>query len=142
MNKKGFTLIELLAVIALLGILAVIAVPAIENALDNGRKKLDLTQEKQIIKGAKEFFAENIYCVPGSPNINKCEYVYNDCVREYSSYEHSVTLQCLKDEGYLPLSVVKILDEEEYDGSSTEGTTAVRITKVGENYNYELIEEY
>lgn len=143
MNKKGFTLVELLGVIALLGILSVIAVPVIDNALKSSRDNLDKTQQAQIIKGAKEFFATYTYCLPGSNN-DKCDFMYNDntCVTKENNVTSKVTLSCLKAQGFLPQDITNIQTEEKYDGTETTKVTKVKVTKENNsNYKYEVIEE-
>lgn len=144
MNRKGFTLVELLAVITLLAIIALVAVPAVDNALKEGREKLDATQEKQIIKGAKEFFANNIYCLPGNKNYSKCDNLQgtasSNCKRPATtcgsddSGSCKLSIGCIKENGYLPANITNISNEESYDDTSV----YVLITKNNNNYTYEV----
>lgn len=53
MNRNGFTLAELLGVVVILSILSLIAVTTVDTKLKEGRIKTCLTQEKNIIEGAK-----------------------------------------------------------------------------------------
>ena len=48
MKKKGFTLIELLVVIAIIAILAAMLLPALENARENARRSVCMSNLKQI----------------------------------------------------------------------------------------------
>ena len=129
MNKKGFTLIELLAVIALLAILAMIAVPTVDNALNSSRKSLNKVQEGQIIKGAKEFFADNLYCLPGNDD-SRCN--FDGVVKESDNVK--VTLSCLKNTGYLPANIVNIEKKKAYSNENY-----VKVTKDGNQYKYEVV---
>ena len=62
--KRGFTLAELLGVIAILGIIAMITVPVIDRSLNQGKSNLSETQEQQLIKGLKDYYAENVREMP------------------------------------------------------------------------------
>ena len=88
-------------------------------------------KENQIIKGAKEFFAENTYCLPGSDN-SKCTFISATCVTANSNTS-TITLSCLKGQGYLPSSITNLSDDNDY-----EGTTVVKVTKNNSNYNYSV----
>lgn len=59
MKKKGFTLIELLAVIVVLAIILSIAVPAISSLINNARENAVVTNEKIMLKAAKNYIAFN-----------------------------------------------------------------------------------
>lgn len=104
--RNGFTLIELLGVIAILAILSLIAVPIIDVTLNKGKTNLETTQEKQIIKGAKDFFAENLGCLPN--NSTPCTLtVNNKCSSTYTCSGNScnIWVTCLQNEGYLPANL-------------------------------------
>ena len=116
--KNGFTLVELMTVIALLGILSLIAIPAIDGSLKNSREKLAATQEKQIIKGAKEYYSEHLDELPKDNN-NK----------------NNVRISKLKADGYLPDNIVNPKTGKEY-----EDIFVVEVTKVNNNYKYEIVE--
>jgi len=130
--NKGFTLIELLGVIVLLGILSAIAVPAVENALKSGGNKLTAAQQNQIKKGAKEFFSENIYCLPGNDH-SKCNFSITCITFEGDNSKSKITLSCLKQEGYLPSSIKNLSNDEDYADS-----TRVVVTKNGSNFDYSI----
>ena len=139
MNKSGFTLIELLAVIALLAIVALVAIPAVDSALKESRGKLSKTQEKQIINGAKDFFAENIYCLPGG-NSSKCS-VNNCSTFSQTSSFTQIGISCLQDLGYLPANVVDFnKDDDDVSGRNYSLNTVVKVTKSGSGYSYQVTE--
>lgn len=117
MKKNGFTLIELLGVIALLAVLSLIAVPAIDTAIKSSREKLTETQEKQIVKGAREYYAEHLDLLP-----------------QNNADVSNVTLKTLQDGGYLPLNFKNPETEEKYDYNAT----FVKVTKDGQNFKYEV----
>ena len=130
MNKKGFTLIELIAVISLLAVIALVALPAIDSALKEGRENLSATQEKQIIKGAKDFFAENPYCLPQTLDTNKCPQVIYE-----GNTIAKVSVKHLQNNGYLPANITNIDKSEDYNSDKT----FVKVTKTDKNYTYEVI---
>ena len=58
MNKKGFTLVELLAVITIMSLIMAIAFPAIDNLIENNKRKKYESYEKIISEYAKAFFED------------------------------------------------------------------------------------
>lgn len=80
--KKGFTLIELLATIILIGVLALITVPTVTNVIKNVRNKTLNETINNIISSAEDYVIEKD--------------------NEYSIVEKSVSINLLKQEGYLP----------------------------------------
>ncbi len=54
--KKGFTLIELLAVIAILAILVIIAIPNIIELYNKSKKKIFVTEVKNVYKKVEETY--------------------------------------------------------------------------------------
>lgn len=121
--NKGFTLLELMGVIALLGIIALIAIPAIDRTINSSKEKLSKTQETQIIKGARDYFAEHTNELP----CNEEEHVVdNSC-----SLEAQKTIDELKTKGYLPLDIKNPKTGSDYDGN-------VIVTKQGNKYSYEV----
>lgn len=58
--KNGYTLIELLGVIVIISVLALITVPIIDSSLNKGKQNLSDVQEKQIIKGLKDYYSANL----------------------------------------------------------------------------------
>ncbi|MBQ9011122.1 MAG: type II secretion system protein, partial [Bacilli bacterium] len=95
--KKGFTLVELLAVIALLGVLAVIVAPAVNGSLQKSQNNLVEVQEKQIIKAAKDYYAEHLSELPTG------------------DITDTKTLSYLQTEGYLSISLVDPKTKKNYD---------------------------
>lgn len=86
MKKNGFTLVEVLGVLVILSVLAMISVPLINSSLNSGKEKLSKVQKKQLIKGLKNYYAENL---SDFSNINETG---NICK----------SVNELKDGGYLP----------------------------------------
>ena len=98
--KRGFTLAELLGVIAILGIIAMITVPVIDKSLNQGKSNLSETQEQQLIKGLKDYYAENVREMPKNIGDKKC-----------------LKISDLQNNGYLPLDIKnpsKIDESESY----------------------------
>ncbi|MBQ9011816.1 MAG: prepilin-type N-terminal cleavage/methylation domain-containing protein [Bacilli bacterium] len=91
--KKGFTLIELLAVLVLLSIIGLIAVPAISNILKTNGEKISESQKTLVEKAAKNWANANAFSLPGN------------------SEEASITIESLKEEGYLENSDIKNIDD-------------------------------
>lgn len=139
---RGFTLIELLGVIALLGILALITVPLIDNSLNKSKTKLTASQEKQIIKGAKELFSavdENgllkyADCLPGKTE----ECALESGFERTSTTTVELTLETIQNEGFLPLDIKDPGNEKSYNPK----TTIIKVTKEESGYTYEVIPEY
>lgn len=137
MNKKGFTLVELIAVIALLGLLALIALPAVDSALKEGREKLSKTQKKQIVKGAKEFFADNIYCLPGDSD--KCQMSGENCIGfEKNNSTTKLPIDCIQSAGYLPSNITDFNKNDEDDDTYV-ANTYVEVTKSNDTYTYNVV---
>ncbi len=114
--NKGFTLIELLGVIVILGILAMIAVPVIDNSVNKSKDNLYVTQESQIIKGTKDYYAEHISELPQNDG---------DVI--------TITIQELQEAGYLPLEIKNPKTNEDFAP-----TTTILVTKEGKGFKYEL----
>ncbi len=139
MNKKGFTLIELITVIALLAIIALVAIPAVDRALKEGREKLSNTQINQIVKGAKEFFADNIYCLPGG-NASKCQIDSSSCPTfSQTATITQIGVSCLQTAGYLPANITDFNKNDDSVDRNYDASTVVKVTKNNSNYNYEVV---
>lgn len=65
-NKKGFTLIELLGVIVILTLIMAIAVPSITKLIGNSNEEAYLSNEKMVVKAAKNYMAANIISFPSA----------------------------------------------------------------------------
>ena len=116
MKNKGFTLIELLGVIVILSILAVITIPIIDSSLNKGKENMSKTQKQQLIKGLKDYYADNL------SDFNRI------------STEECKTVRALKKAGYLPANI-----EDPKTGSTiNEETTKVCVTKDGNKYEYSV----
>jgi len=64
--NKGFTLAELMGVIVVIGIIAVIVTTTVDRSIKNSRYDTCLTQEKNIIEGAKSWSYDNASNLPGA----------------------------------------------------------------------------
>ena len=62
--KRGFTLVELLAVLILLGVVSLIAIPSIGKILNRSREKARESTKNELIKAAKNYYADNIKELP------------------------------------------------------------------------------
>lgn len=114
MKNNGFTLIELLGVIVVLTILSLITIPIIEKSLNQGKKNISKVQEQQLIKGLKNYYAENI----------------NE-LNEMINGEYCKDFSFLKENGYLPESI----DNSDNDGMSFNGTK-VCVNKEDNHFSY------
>jgi prepilin-type N-terminal cleavage/methylation domain-containing protein len=88
MTRKAFTLIELLVVIAIIAILAAILFPVFAQAKAAAKKTADLSNTKQFLTGANEYFADtDDYSVPVQ---------YDNTYRAYTPYRDAVPGTILK----------------------------------------------
>jgi len=71
--KKGFTLIELLGVIVLLGVLSLLIVPVVNNMMIESREQLAASQEKAILKAAKNWGHAHIFMLPDCDGAAACD---------------------------------------------------------------------
>ena len=69
--KRGFTLVELLAVMILLGVVSLIAIPSIGKILNRSREKARESTKNELIKAAKNYYADNIRELPDDGS-HKC----------------------------------------------------------------------
>ena len=69
--KRGFTLVELLAVLILLGVISLIAIPSIGKILNRSREKARESTKNELIKAAKNYYADNIRELPDDGS-HKC----------------------------------------------------------------------
>lgn len=95
MKRNAFTLVELLAIITILGIIAVITVPNIVTIINDSKRSLNETQIKAIEEAARNYGTTHITLNNGSPS------------------ESYITLQTLKDKGYLDNKVVKNINTQQ-----------------------------
>ncbi len=58
-KQKGFTLIELLIVVAIIGIIAAIAIPNLLNAIDRGKQKRTMADERSIGTAVESYAVDN-----------------------------------------------------------------------------------
>lgn len=112
MGNKGFTLIELLGVIVILTILSLITIPIIDRSLNQGKEGLSKTQERQIINGLKNYYAEHV------SELNDIN-------------EKCMTVSDLQANGYLPASIKDPKTNDEIDKE-----TKVCIKRNGKKLSY------
>lgn len=115
--KKGFTLVELLGVIVVLAIISMIAVPLIDRSINKSDEDLYNTQINQIVKAAKNYYAEPEN-IDGLPQNDK------DSV--------TVTLEALQKGGYLPTEVDNPKTGEPFKPT----LSYVTVTKKGNHFEY------
>src|SRR5713226_4193492 len=58
-DRQGFTLIELLIVVAIIGIIAAIAIPNLLNAIDRGKQKRTMADERSIGTAVESYAVDN-----------------------------------------------------------------------------------
>ena len=118
MKDKGFTLAELLGVIIILGVIALIATVSITNSMRNSREEWYDLQISNIINGAKTWASGNAFELPE----NDGEAIY-------------LTLAELKEAGFVEKDITNPLTDQLFSDQ-----LQVKITKVDNNYNYEIVE--
>ena len=113
--KKGFTLAELLGVLVILGAILLIAIPVVDQAIKSGKE--DLYQEQiEIIKNSLQLWMSNNQ----KPDVGE---------------KIVLSLSQLKEAGAVELDITNPKTNELFsDGLQ------VKITKVDNNYKYEIIE--
>lgn len=121
--KKGFTLAELLGVIAILGIISLITVPLVNGSIEKSNEKLYQTQIKQIIKGAKSYYEQNLSLLPDD--------------NEAST---SVNLKTLQEAGYLPADIENPKTKKKYSGETKITVTNVKGEGEKDVYEYSVEE--
>ena len=58
-SKKGFTLVEIMIVVVIIGLLAAMAVPAFKKVRENSQNKSVVSNMRQIVAAADQYFLEN-----------------------------------------------------------------------------------
>ena len=125
--KKGFTLVELLGVIVILAVISMIAVPLIDRSINEGDEDLYNTQMNQILKAAKNYYAENL---------EKLNSVGGGCDEECIS-DCCVTLETLQEDGYLPTEV----DNPKTGETFKPNEIVVLVTKNGQHFEYKVVDK-
>ncbi len=114
---KGFTLIELMGVIVILAMLAVITVVGFDKMILNGKQDLYDNQVSIIELSAKEWLTDN-------PSFRPTE-----------DEPLLITIQTLIDNGYVKGDI-----QNPKTGKNFDSQMKIRITKVSNNYKYELLD--
>ena len=125
--KKGFTLVELLGVIVILAVISMIAVPLIDRSINEGDEDLYNTQMNQILKAAKNYYAENL---------EKLNSVGGGCDEECTS-DCCVTLETLQKSGYLPTEV----DNPKTGETFKPNEIVVLVTKNSQHFEYKVVDK-
>ena len=118
MKKSGFTLVELLGILIILGVIALISISSITNTLKNNKEELYNIQINNIIEGAKIWASSNVFQMP-----------------ENDGESISITLRQLKEIGTVDNDIINPKTGELFDDDME-----IIITKVDNNYKYEIIE--
>lgn len=118
MKKRGFTLVELMGILIILGVLSTILIPVISSTLKNQKQK-QYDQQLQVMKLAtKNFATDNMFILPATDG----EKIY-------------VNLKQLKSMGYVENRIINPLTKKEFSDC-----LVIEITRDGENYNYNILE--
>ena len=118
MKNKGFTLAELLGVIIILGVIALISITAITNTMKENKEELYNIQINNIIVGAKTWASSHVFELP-----------------EQDGESITLTLAELKQDGFVESDITNPKTNELFSND-----LKVKITKIDNNYNYEVIE--
>lgn len=118
MKNKGFTLAELLGVIIILGVIALISITAITNTMKENKEELYNIQINNIIVGAKTWASSHVFELP-----------------EQDGESITLTLAELKQAGFVENDITNPKTNEQFSND-----LLVKITKIDNNYNYEVIE--
>lgn len=118
MNNKGFTFIEILGVITLLALLSTIIILSVNKTLKDSKETLYQTQIEEIKSAASMWRTDNIEIIPDN---------------DY----YIVSLQQLKDEGYIKNDIINPKTKEEFD----KGTLInIGINNISLNTEYEKLD--
>ena len=118
MKDKGFTLAELLGIIVILAVIALIAITSITNTMKESKEDLYNLQIDNIIVGAKNWASSHVFELP-----------------ENDGESISLTLEELKKLGFVDEDITNPKTNELFSND-----LQVKITKVDNNYKYEVIE--
>lgn len=114
--NKGFTLIELLAVIILLGVLSLIATVTVNTTLNKNKTDACEMQKENVISSAKIWSNKNVFSLPSE-----------------DGKSITITLKQLKDDGFVDDNIKNPKTDELLSDDMK-----IKITKVDNNYKYEL----
>ena len=118
MNKKlGFTLAELMGVIVVIGIIAVIVTTTVDRSIKNSRHDTCLTQEKNIVEGAKSWSYDNAKELPEAGK------------------EKFISVSDLQNGNYIEDGLKSPMTNEVY----STGTNVKITSSNGSSYEYEVI---
>ena len=118
MKNNGFTLVELLGVIIILGVIALISITSISNTMKESKESLYNQQIDNIIVGAKTWASSHVFELP-----------------ENDGESITLTLEQLKKDGFVEDDITNPKTNELF-----EDTMQIKITKIDNNYKYEIVE--
>ena len=118
LTKAGFTLAELLGIIIILAVIALISITSITNIMKENKEDLYNIQIDNIIVGAKTWASSHVFELP-----------------ENDGESITLTLEQLKQAGFVEDDIINPKTNELFSND-----LQVKITKVDNNYKYEVIE--
>ena len=117
-KKSGFTLAELIGIIVILAVIALITITSVTNIMKENTEKLYQIQINNIITSAKTWASSHVFELPE----NDDEYI-------------ELTLLQLKEAGLVEENITNPKTEQLFSND-----LKIRITKIDNNYKYEIIE--
>ncbi len=117
-NPNAFTLVELLAVIIILGMLALVIVPVVDRVNERAREELYTVQKGNIVEAAKNWGAKNFMLLPDKEG----EII-------------TITIGQLKLSSFLDKDITNPRTKKKFPNDME-----LTITRRGNNYDYELLE--
>lgn len=124
-DQKGLTLIELLAVIVILGIIAAIAIPSVNSIIKNSEAKAQIENAKLLISTARMAVADRTFEQVGRDSSDQGFVDFPQGTEPAKADPNlvrtvrQVTIEELKQRGYLDANLIDPQTREAYDESGS-----------------------